>query len=296
MKYVITGGAGNISKPLTEQLLKAGHQVTVIGRNAEHLKDLTALGAAAAIGSVEDVAFLTKTFTGANAVYTMVPPNYGAPDLKAYIIKIGKNYTEAIKASGVKYVVNLSSIGAHLPKGAGPVSALHYVEESFNSLKDVNILHLRPGYYFFNLLGNIGMVKQANIIGANFGSGDDKIVMVNPVDIAPVAAEALLSLNFTGHSIKYIAGDERSGADIAKTLGSAIGKSDLPWVKFSDEDAYTGMVQAGLPQEIALNYRDMGQVMNDGTMFEDYWKHRPTLSKTKLEDFAKVFAAVYNNS
>ena len=296
MKYVITGGAGNISKPLTEQLLKAGHQVTVIGRNAEHLKDLTALGATAAIGSVEDVAFLTKTFTGANAVYTMVPPNYGAPDLKAYIIKIGKNYTEAIKASGVKYVVNLSSIGAHLPKGAGPVSALYYVEESFNSLKDVNILHLRPGYYFFNLLGNIGMVKQANIIGANFGSGDDKIVMVNPVDIAPVAAEALLSLNFTGHSIKYIAGDERSGADIAKALGSAIGKSDLPWVKFSDEDAYNGMVQAGLPQEIALNYRDMGQVMNDGTMFEDYWKHRPTLSKTKLEDFAKVFAAAYNNS
>jgi len=296
MKYVITGGAGNISKPLTEQLLKAGHQVTVIGRNAEHLKDLTALGAAAAIGSVEDVAFLTKTFTGANAVYTMVPPNYGAPDLKAYIIKIGKNYTEAIKASGVKYVVNLSSIGAHLPKGAGPVSALYYVEESFNSLKDVNILHLRPGYYFFNLLGNIGMVKQANIIGANFGSGDDKIVMVNPVDIAPVAAEALLSLNFTGHSVKYIAGDERSGADIAKALGSAIGKSDLPWVKFSDEDAYNGMVQAGLPQEIALNYRDMGQVMNDGTMFEDYWKHRPTLSKTKLEDFAKVFAAAYQNS
>lgn len=296
MKYVITGGAGNISKPLTEQLLKAGHQVTVIGRNAEHLKDLTAAGATAAIGSVEDIAFLTKTFTGANAVYTMIPPNFGAPDLKAHIIKIGKNYTEAIKASGVKYVVNLSSIGAHLPEGAGPVSALHFVEEAFNSLKDVNVLHLRPGYFFFNLLGNIGMVKQANIIGANFGSGDDKIVLVNPPDIAPVAAEALLSLNFTGHSIKYIASDERTGADIAKVLGNAIGKSDLPWIKFSDEDAYNGMLQAGFPPEIASNYRDMGQVMNNGTMFEDYWKHRPTMSKTKLEDFAKVFAAAYNGN
>jgi uncharacterized protein YbjT (DUF2867 family) len=295
MKYVITGGAGNISKPLTEQLLKAGHQVTVIGRNAEHLKDLTALGATAAIGSVDDVAFLTKTFTGANAVYTMVPPNYGAPDLKAYIIQIGKNYTEAVKASGVKYVVNLSSIGAHLPKGAGPVSALYNVEQSFNALRDVNIIHLRPGYFFFNFLGSIGMVKNANILGANWGSGDDKIVMVNPADIAPVAAEALLSLKFTGYTVKYIASDERTGSDIAKTLGSAIGKSDLPWIKFSDDDAYQGMVQAGLPQEIALNYRDMGQVMNDGTMFEDYWKNRPALSNTKLEDFAKVFAAAYNN-
>lgn len=293
MKYVITGGAGNISKPLTELLLKAGHQVTVIGRNAEHLKDLTALGATAAIGSVEDIAFLTKTFTGASAVYTMVPPNYAAADLKAHIIKIGKNYTEAIKASGVKYVVNLSSVGAHLPTGAGPVSALYYVEQSLNSLKDVNVLHLRPGYYFFNLLGSIGMVKQMNIIGGNFGNADAKIVLVNPVDIAPVAAEALLSLKFTGHTFKYVAGDERTGADIAKVLGTAIGKPELPWVKFSDEDAYQGMLQAGLPQEIALNYRDMGQVMNDGTMFEDYWKNRPTLSKTKLEDFAKIFAAAY---
>jgi len=295
MKYVITGGAGNISKPLTEQLLKAGHQVTVIGRNAENLKDLTALGATAAVGSVDDVAFLTKIFTGANAVYTMVPPNYGATDMKAYIFQIGKNYTEAIKASGVKYVVNLSSIGAHLPKGAGPISALYQVEQSFNALSDVNILHLRPGYFFLNFLGSIGMVKNANILGANWGSGDDKIVLVNPADIAPVAAEALLSLKFTGHTVKYIASDERTGSDIAKTLGSAIGKSDLPWIKFSDDDAYQGMVQAGLPNEIALNYREMGQLMNDGTLFEDYWKNRPALSKTKLEDFAKVFASAYNN-
>jgi uncharacterized protein YbjT (DUF2867 family) len=294
MKYVIIGGAGNISKPLTEQLLKAGHQVTVIGRNTENLKVLTAIGATAAIGSVEDIAFLTKTFTGANAVYTMVPPNFGAPDLKAYITQIGKNYIEAIKASGVNYVVNLSSIGAHLPMGAGPVSALYHVEQAFNALKGVNVLHLRPGYFFFNLLGNVGMVKHANIIGANFGGDDSKIVMVNPADIAPVAAEALLSLKFTGHTVKYIASDERTGTEIAKALGAAIGKSDLPWVKFSDDDAYQGMVQAGLPQEIALNYKDMGHVINDGTMFEDYWKNRPTLSKTKLEDFAKVFAAAYN--
>jgi uncharacterized protein YbjT (DUF2867 family) len=294
MKYVITGGAGNISKPLTEQLLKAGHQVTVIGRNADNLKDLTALGATAAIGSVEDVPFLTKTFTGANAVYTMVPPRYDASDLKAHIIQIGKNYTEAIKASGVKYVVNLSSIGAHLPKGAGPVSALYHVEQSFNSLRDVNILHLRPGYFFFNFLGNIGMIKHANIIGSNFGGPDAKLILVNPADIAPVTAEALLSLNFKGHTFKYIASDERTSSDIAKVLGNSIGKPELPWVTFSDDDAYQGMVQAGLPAEIALNYKEMGHVIHDGTMFEDYWKNRPTLSKTRLEDFAKVFAAAYN--
>ena len=85
MKYVITGSAGHISKPLALQLLAAGHQVTVIGRNAENLKDLTAAGADSAIGSVEDVAFLTTTFTGADAVYTMVPPNHNPENWKAHI-------------------------------------------------------------------------------------------------------------------------------------------------------------------------------------------------------------------
>jgi NAD(P)H dehydrogenase (quinone) len=32
MKIIVTGSLGNISKPLTEKLVKAGHQVAVISR------------------------------------------------------------------------------------------------------------------------------------------------------------------------------------------------------------------------------------------------------------------------
>src|SRR5690242_15505324 len=72
MKYVITGGAGHISKPITEALLKAGHQIKVIGRNPEHLSELKAKGVETAIGSVEDPAFVAQAFAGADAVYTMI--------------------------------------------------------------------------------------------------------------------------------------------------------------------------------------------------------------------------------
>src|SRR5204863_4506466 len=166
MRYTLTGSAGHITKPLAEKLLKSGHKVTVIGRNADHLKALTDLGAEAAIGSFEDVSFLSEAFRGADAVYTMVSTPFTITDLKGYIEQIGNNYAEAIKASNVKFVVNLSSIGAHLPDGCGPVSGLYKVEQSLNKLKDVNIKHLRPGYFFNNFLGNTGMVKQMNIIGA----------------------------------------------------------------------------------------------------------------------------------
>ena len=295
MKYVITGAAGNISKPLAEKLLKAGHEVTIISRSAENIRSLTDLGAKSAIGSVEDVEFLKKAFAGADAVYTMVPPRYDAPDMKAHIASVGKNYAEAIKASNIKYVVNLSSVGAHLPGGCGPVNGLYKVEQALNELKDTNIKHLRPVWFFTNLFTNIDMIKHMNIIGGNFGGHDFKMLMVYPNDVADVAFEELSNLNFTGHTVRYIGGDERTTDEIATIIGASIGKQDLPWVVFSDEQAYGGMMQAGLPENLAKNYAEMGHAMHDGSMFEDYWKHHPAqLGKTKLEDFAKIFAGVYN--
>jgi len=297
MKYVITGGAGNISKPLAEKLLAAGHDVTIIGRNADHLKSLTDKGAKAAIGSVDDVSFLIKTFAGADAVYTMIPPKYDSTDMKAYIGSVGKNYAEALKANHIKYIVNLSSVGAHLPDGVGPVSGLYRVEQALNELKDTNIKHLRPTYFYTNFLGNIGMIKNMNIIGGNFGGVDFKMLLTNPGDIAEVAFEELSSLNFSGHSVRYIGSDERSTDEIARTLGAAIGNPALPWVIFTDEQAYEGMMQMGFPENAAKNYAEMGHAMHSGAMFEDYWKHHPSgLGKTKLEDFAKTFAHVYNQN
>ncbi len=294
MKYVITGSAGHISKPLATKLLNAGHGVTVIGRNAEHLKALTDKGAKAAIGSVEDIDFLARTFTGADAVYTMVPPNFAVPNMKEYIGQIGKNYAVALKNSGVKYVVNLSSIGAHLPKGAGPINGLYIVEHALNEL-DANVLHLRPAYFYQNLLSQASMLKHMNIMGGNFG-GEKKFILADPGDIAEAAAEALLGMKFKGKQIQYIASDERTFEEIAGVLGSAVGKPDLKWTIFSDDQAVGGMIQAGLPEEVAKNYGEMGHGFSTGEIESDYWQHRPELSKKKLEDFAPEFADAYQHN
>jgi uncharacterized protein YbjT (DUF2867 family) len=294
MNYVITGAAGNISKPLAEKLLSVKNNVTIVGRHAEHLTGLVAKGAKAAVGSLEDVDFLTETFRGADAIYTMIPPNMGARDWKSFIESIGENFATAIKRAGVKYVVNLSSMGAHLAEGAGPVSGIHRAENAMNTLTGVNIRHLRPGYFYNNLFGQIGLIKKLGIAGANFGDAQHKIVLSSPADIAETAEQELSDLNFTGHSFRYIASDEKTGDEIAKTLGAAIGKPDLAWVLFSDEQAISGAINAGFPKEIAENFAEMGTALRFGKMSEDYFKNPPSkLGTTKLSDFAKVFAAVY---
>ncbi|MGL4599581.1 MAG: NAD(P)H-binding protein [Bacteroidia bacterium] len=296
MNYVITGSLGNISKPLVKTLLANGHQVTVISSNQDRTADIVALGAKAAIGSVEDISFLTTTFSGADAVYTMIPPNWAATNWKQHIAGVGKNYAAAIQASGVKKLVNLSSMGAHMAEGCGPVSGLFYAEAALNAIAGIDVLHLRPAYFYYNLFSNIGLIKHAGIIGGNFGVATN-FAMTDPSDIAAVAADALQSLSFSGSSVQYIVSDEKTTDEIAAILGASIGKPDLKWVDFRDEDAKQGMLQAGLSEEMASNYVEMGTAIRSGEMEADYRKQNNTAKgKILLADFSKIFAHAFSNA
>lgn len=295
MNYVLTGAAGHISKPLAEQLLRAGQNVTLIGRQEDHLKALTLKGANIAIGSVEDVEFLIAVFAGADAVYTMFPANFRTHDMKAFHTRIGQNYATAIQANQIRYVVNLSSVGAHLPQGAGHISSLYWAEDALNSLQKVHIRHLRPVYFYTNLFAQIDMIKSMGIMGGNFSMAANSFPVVHPADIAVVAAEELLALNFSGHSVRYIASDETGTDEIAAVLGKSIGKPDLTWVQFTDIQVLENMLQAGFPKEVAEAFVEGFQALHSGKIWKDYWLHHPEKwGVTKLEDFAREFAAVYN--
>jgi uncharacterized protein YbjT (DUF2867 family) len=293
MKITVTGSLGNISLPLVKTLVKAGHEVTVISSQEGKASEIKTLGAKAAIGSIEDLAFLTKTFSGADAVYTMIPPNFAATDWRGYIRGIGENYAKAILAANVKKVVNLSSIGAHLPDGTGPIKGLYDVEHTLNSLDGVAVSHLRAGFFYVNFYSNVNMIRHMGIVGSNYAE-NNHLPLVHPADIADAAAEELQQ-PLSGKRIRYVVSDEHTAGEAASILGAAIGKPDLKWVQFSDADALAGMLQAGLPKEIATNYLEMGKATRENKLWNDYIEHKPaTLGKRKLTDFAAEFAAVYN--
>ncbi len=296
MKIIITGSLGHISKPLAIQLVQQGHAVTVISSNPEKRKDIEALGTTAAIGSLEEVDFLTATFTGADAVYCMVPPgNYFDPnfDLWAYYKKLGNNYAQAIQQSGVKHVVNLSSIGAHLSEGNGILQGANNVQNILNELPaEVSIAHIRPTSFFYNLYSYTEMIKNAGIIAANYGA-DDVIPWVSPIDIAAATAEELTT-PFIGRKIRYVASEEVTGHETARILGEAIGKPGLKWVLVSNEETLNGLVSIGMNKQIAAGLVDMYEALHTGLLSADYFNNRPAImGKVKLADFAKEFAAAF---
>ena len=294
MKITLTGSLGNISKPLAKKLINNGHLVTIISSNSDKAPQIEALGAKAAIGSIADRSFLTKAFAGADLVYTMVPPNFGANNLYQYITGAGQNYAEAIKLSGVTRVINLSSMGAHLESAPTPIAAAAEVERTLNKLDNVSIKHLRCPFFFVNYYGLISMIKNMGILGSNY-PGDTRMLLVHPRDIAAAAAEEI-EQGFSGKSIRYLVSDESIPQQVATVLGTAIGQPGLKWVEFTDEQALQGIIQSGVPAEIAKSFVETGAFLRSGQLWEGFDAQRTPISgSTKLEDFAKEFADKYKN-
>ena len=297
--YVITGATGNTGKPLALALLKAGKSVRVIGRSAERLQELVDQGAEAAIGSLEDVEFLSKTFSGATAVYAMVPPNFGAVNFRAYQNAVSDAIVEALKKTGVKHVVTLSSIGAHAASGTGVVLGLHDLEQKLAKVDGVHVLHLRAGFFLENFFGMVGTVKQAGVLGGFPLAPDQALPMVHTQDIAQVAAEHLLALDFEGQSHIYVAGERDINLqDAAKVLGKAIGKPDLNYVQFPYEDARAGMVQMGVSESLADSYIEFSKSVNEELLHGDYNRSNSNVvsTPTSIEQFAESFAHAYQQS
>ena len=296
MKIIVTGSLGHISKPLSIELIKKGHNVTIVSSDPKKRSAIEDMGAKAAIGSVQDEGFLVTTFAGADAVYTMVPPvSYMQTDLDpvAHFSNIGHNYASAILSSGIQKVVNLSSWGAHRDNGTGGIVGSYYLEKIMNSLPSTIIItHIRPASFYYNLYSSIPTIKYTGSIVANYGA-EDRIVMVAPEDIAVAVAEELQATN-RGRSLRYVASEELTCNEVASILGNAIGKPDLQWKIISDDQMQHNLETAGLPPKSAALLVELQAGHHKGLIAEDYYLNRPVLGKVKLVDFAKDFAKAFN--
>jgi uncharacterized protein YbjT (DUF2867 family) len=229
--FVLLGSNGQITSQLARLLLASGHPVRVVGRNASALAPLASAGAELAIGDPGDVAFLERAFTGAAAVYTMIPPCYAEHDMRKAQDRIGEAIAAALSHVRVPRVVNLSSIGAELSHGTGPIEALHAQEQRLDAIRGIDLLHLRPGSFMENLLSAAAAVAAAGVL-PGMEAPDALIPMVATRDIAALAARELSTPQHRGtlllHAPKHV-----TMRDAAAALGAAIGKPGLAYVQSS---------------------------------------------------------------
>ncbi len=293
--YVIIGATGNTGKPIALALLKAGKKVRIISRNAQKAKELVENGAELFLGDSSNVDVLKKAFEGANAVYAMVAIDFATLDMTAAQVKQATAIAEALKFAKVKYVVSLSSQGAHLEKDSGVVLGLHKMETLFDQIEGLNTLHLRPTYFMENSMGMIGMIKNMGIMGSPV-KPNLKFPIIATKDIAEYAIKRLLALDFSGHNVQDLLGKKDvSYPEIAKVYGKAIGKPELSYIETTYDDFKNAMVgQMGASANVADNFNVFVKAFNEGRITEKAKRDHESTTPTGIEDFASTFAYVYN--
>ena len=294
--YTILGATGNVGGKVATILLGKGEPVRAVARTADHLEPLKARGAEVHAGDLRDTVFLTRVLRGSKAVFTLIPPHYTAVNFSAYQDEVGENIAKAVRDAGVTAVVNLSSVGADLPSGTGPITGLYRQEQRLSAIPSLKVLHLRPAYFMENTLMNVPLVKGQGIMGSAL-RGDVLMPMVATRDIANVAAQHLLKRDFKGSTTRYLLGERHISYDeIAAVFGKRIGLPGLKYVQFSYTDADKGMRAAGLSADVCRVFIEMSKALNEGIIGLPLVRTSENTTPTSIEEFADVFAHAYGEA
>jgi uncharacterized protein YbjT (DUF2867 family) len=286
----VMGATGHTGRRITHALLAAGESVRVLGRSEQRLGALTQAGGEIAVGDASDAAFLTDAFRGADAAYCLLSAAATAPDYRAAQDRMGEAIVKAIDAAGVRHVVTLSSLGAELSSGTGPIAGLHAQEQRLRALRRTHVLALRAALFFENFEERLPLITHQGICGDTLAP-DLSMPMVGTVDIASVATEALLSRQWQGFGVREILGPrDLSAAQATRLLGRALGRHDLPYIQFSDADMVAAVMQAGLSESFARLYVEMTQAINARTVGSLEGRTTANTSPTGFEQFAEELA------
>ena len=292
--YVITGATGNTGSIVAKTLLGLSQKVRAIGRSADRLEPLAAEGAEPFVCDVNDAAALTAAFTGAKAVYAMVPPSNTSENYRQDQQGVADAIAQAVEQAGVEYVVSLSSVGADKAEGNGPIARLHYLEQTLNRIPALNVLHLRPGYFMENTLAQIGIIQTMDTTAGPLRP-DLVMPMIATRDIGNAAAQALLTLDVNGKQTHELLGErDLSYADVAAIIGKAIGKPDLKYVQLPDEQLRGAFVQMGLSANVADLILEMSAALNSGHVKPLEVRSAENTTPTSYESFvAEEFVPLY---
>jgi uncharacterized protein YbjT (DUF2867 family) len=289
--YVILGASGNTGSIIADSLLSKGKKVRVVGRDLGRLHRFARQGAEAFTADVSDAAALTKAFSGARAAYLMSPPPKSRDDQERESDAIAKAVTE----SGLRYAVHLSSCGAQVPEGTGPIAGLHSSEQKLNAISDLNVLHLRAAHFMENNLAAIDMIHEMGMFGSAQLSGL-KRPMIATRDVGDYAAQRLVDLDFSGKQTRELLGErDLSMTEVTAVIARGIDKPDLRYEQFSYDQVQQVLTQKGIPPKGAVLYIEMYKAVNAGVLVPQEPRSPENTTPTSFENFIRdVFEPAYH--
>jgi len=283
--FVIAGVTGHVGSVAAEALLARKQPLKVIVRDARKGEAWARKGAEVAVGSLEDEKFLTGALRGASGFFALLPPNYTAADFFEYQRRTSDAIAGAVRAASVPHVVLLSSVGADLPSGTGPIKGLHYLENLLRGTGAV-LTAIRAGFFQENLAGAAGPAKQQGIYLNFTPSADYPVPMIATRDIGTLVAESLLARPRQSETVDLL-GPKYSQRELAERLGKALGK-ELQVINIPESDWLPTLLKGGMPAKVAEVYAEMYSAFAKGIIKP--CGDRMVEGKTTIDELVKSLA------
>lgn len=286
MKIAITTPTGHVGSAVADFLLDFGDDFDVIllARRPEGLRRFTERGGQMQIGSLDDAAFLTRATQDVDALFWVTPPGYGSYDVRAFQNRLGNAAATAVRTNHIARVVNLSSIGAQLSSGVGPINGLHDVEKWLDDATG-NIAHLRPGFFFENLLWQVDSMRKLGKISAPL-SGTQRYPMVATQDIGRIAVRRLMDCKWSGHCVREIHGPADLSFDEAAGILSKVLDRKIAYVKCDPQEMRHVLLGNAISENAADLMLEMYDAVETGRLFPVQPRSAETTTPTTLAEFA----------
>lgn len=276
---IIVGATGRVGSHVIQRLRQEGHATRAVIRSANKLIDQSTEYRVADLFDAEQ---LIDAFQGGTTAFLMTPENPASKNVLEDTRRIVDHYKKAIQASGIKKVVSLSCIGAHLEGDTGNILMSRILEQELEPL-DVAKVFIRPSYYFSNWIGYWEMVNQHGILPSFFPE-DLKLDMHSPEDLAAFIAQVIARPVSSDKEIYELVGPEKYNArDVAKAfsllLNKDVGVQPVPpgeWKKT--------LLAAGFTADAADHLSAMTQAVVDGRAVPE-WPEKVVKLQTPLEKY-----------
>jgi uncharacterized protein YbjT (DUF2867 family) len=288
MKVAVTTPTGHVGSAVADFLLERGGDISVklLGRRPNMLEGFIQRGAELAVGSQDDADYLLRSTLDVDALFWVTPPGFGSDNVRAFQNRLGHAAAYAIRTNRIPRVVNLSSMGAQLDSGVGPINGLHDVEELLNEAAG-NITHLRPGFFFENLLMQRDSIKHTGTFSLPL-SGSRRFPMIATRDIARVAADRLADRNWSGHNVRELHGPaDLSFDEAAEILSQALGRK-IEFVQCDPQQQRQAIVNSGMSENVADLMIEMYEAGESGRLQSVQPRSAQTTTPTTLSQFARA--------
>lgn len=234
---VVTGATGNIGRTLVPLLAEAGEDVVAVSRRPQP-EGLPA-GVRHAQADVGNSASMRPVLDGADAFFLLLGGELNGHGESPNAL------LNTVLDAGVKRIVLVSSqINSTRPEALSHTRLRDFEAAVRASGADFTIL--RPGGFASNAFAWAESVRTKGTIFAPFG--DVALPVIDPADIAAVAAAALHEEGHAGRTYELTGPEALSPRQQAAVISRALGE-EVAFVELSREEAHAHMAQF-MPEEV----------------------------------------------